>query len=580
MNKILYFLRKLHHFAGRAVYINFTAIVLVSMFEGIGVILLIPMLSSSNIIKIDTNKNAFSNMFEFFPQHLNLLIVLGLYICLVMGQAILQRRVTIRNAEIQIKFINSLRLEIYQSLLQANWSFFIKRRKSDLINALTSELGRVSMGTNLVLQLLTSFIFTFIQLALALWLSVKMTLLILICGVLLALLSRKFIKKAKILGNRTSEISRNYLGGITDHFNGIKDVKSNSLEYSQYQWLENWSQEVENEQVQYIKLKMTSQLYYKISLGIFLTTFIFLSIKVLDAQPAQLLLIVLIFSRLWPRFTSIQSNLEQIASSIPAFKKLIQLQEECEEYKEIIDQGSNHVKPLGIYKHIECRGMYFRYNEFEPEYTLEDINLKIPANSMTAIIGPSGAGKSTLIDLLIGLLQPEKGQIIIDGIPLVNEKLLSFRRSISYVPQDPFLFNGSIRENLKMVVPNASEEEIWKALELSAAAEFVKKLSMGLDTLVGDRGVRLSGGERQRLVMARAILKKTSILILDEATSGLDAENERAIKLALDSLRKETTIIIIAHSLFTIEHADQLIEINGGNIVKTTNTNGFLKKIK
>jgi len=258
---------------------------------------------------------------------------------------------------------------------------------------------------------------------------------------------------------------------------------------------------------------MTSQFYYKVSLGVFLAAFIFLSIKVLDAQPGQLLLVILIFSRLWSRFTNIQSNLEQIASTTPAFKKLIHLQEECKEYKEINGQNFNLTNPLDVHKEIECKGVFFRYNQSEPEYTLQDVNLKIPANSMTAIIGPSGAGKSTLIDLPMGLLQPEKGQIMIDGVPLTNDNLLSFRRSISYVPQDPFLFNGSIRENLKMVVPNATEEDIWEALEFSSAAEFVRKLPQGLETLVGDRGSRLSGSERQRLVLARAILKKPSILV-------------------------------------------------------------------
>lgn len=323
---------------------------------------------------------------------------------------------------------------------------------------------------------------------------------------------------------------------------------------------------MEHEQLQYIKLKMTSQFYYRVSLGVFLAAFIFLSIKVLDAPPGQLLLVILIFSRLWPRFTNIPSNLEQIASKIPAFKKLIHLQEECEECKEINGQNSNDAKPLGVHKEIECKGVFFRYNRSEPEYTLQDVNLKIPANSMTAIIGPSGGGKSTLIDLIMGLLQSEKGQVMIDGVPLVGDNLLSFRKPISYVPQEPFLFNGSIRDNLKMVMPDATEEDIWEALEFSSATEFVKKLPQRLETLVGDRGSRLSGGERQRLVLARAILKKPSILVLDEATSALDVKNEGKIQEALNRIKGKMTVLVVAHRLCTTNHADEIIALELGGI--------------
>lgn len=142
---------------------------------------------------------------------------------------------------------------------------------------------------------------------------------------------------------------------------------------------------------------------------------------------------------------------------------------------------------------IECRHVSFRYNRNEATYALTDINLHIPALQMTAIVGRSGAGKSTLVDILMGLMQPEMGQVLIDGEPLQNDKILSLRKSISYVSQDPFLFHASIRENLLMISPEASEGQMWEALEFSAADEFVRRLPQGLDTIIGDRGVRFSG---------------------------------------------------------------------------------------
>lgn len=546
---------------------------LVSLLEGIGILLLIPMISISGVVKVNNGSTPVPEMFKFLhniPETISLLLILGIYIFLVIAQSLLQQNLTLRNTKILINFTNHIRLEIYRALLQANWTFFVKKRKSDLISAMTDELGRVVNGTNLFFQMLTALIFTLIQFGIALWLSVKITIFVLFAGLVLAYFSRHFIKKSRALGNRTSEIARSYLGGITDYFNGVKDIKSNMLEESRYTWLHTWCQKIEQEQLAFIKLKNSSQLFYKVTSSILIAFLVFASVKLFQAQPAQLILIILIFSRLWPRFTTIQSNLEQLAASVPAFKSLIELQEECNKAAELqdIERQYKDVKPMSIEQGIECRNMYFRYNSQESLYALRNINFEIPSNCMTAIVGPSGAGKSTLIDILMGLMQPEKGQILIDGTPLTSDNLLSLRKSISYVPQDPFLFNASIRENLLMIEPNASEEQIWEALEFSAAAEFVRRLPQGLDTFIGDRGVRLSGGERQRLVLARAILRKPSILVLDEATSALDTENEAKIQTALERLKGKMTIIVIAHRLSTIRNADQVLVLDKGEIVQ------------
>jgi ATP-binding cassette subfamily C protein len=534
--------------------------------------LLIPIISISGIVNGNTGANPISGIVKFmqkFPNLFELPIILCIYILLVVGQSLLQRNITIRNVKIHQGFVLNLRLEIYHAVLQANWDFFIKKRKSDIINSLTTELGRVSAGLALLLQLLTTFIFTLIQIGLALWLSVKLTIFILICGCVHVLLTRKFAKRAKILGSLTSEISQSYLAGITDQLNGIKDIKSNTLEESRLLWLRSMTREMEHEQKEYLQLRTSSELLSKISSALFVSIFIFLSAKIFHAQPAQLLLIVIIFFRLWPRIASIQSGIEQIAAYIPAFKVLIELEKDCKQARELKGgQHYNTVESIRIEQQLECNNVFYRYNPQESIFALQDISLKVPVNHMTAIVGPSGAGKSTLIDILMGLMQPERGQILIDGTPLTSSNIFALRRSISYVPQDPFLFNASIRENLLLIKPAANEEEIWEALEFSASADFVKRLPQRLDTLIGDRGVRLSGGERQRLVLARAILRKPAILILDEATSALDTENETKIQEVLDRLKGTMTIVVIAHRLSTIRNADQVIVLDRGKVIQ------------
>ncbi|PEW86995.1 multidrug ABC transporter [Bacillus cereus] len=569
MRHIVYIIKKLKSFSGRALYFNVVGMIVVSLFEGIAIFLLIPMLSISGILNISIGAIPISGVTEVIQNlQLGLPIILCIYVFLITVQTLLQRSITIRNTKLQMNFINSLRLELYGALLQANWLFFVKKRKSDLINSLTSDLSRVNLGTNLCLQLLTSAVFTVIQIGLAFWLSPKMTVFVLICGVVLIICSRTFVKKAKALGRNTSEISQSYMSGITENFNGMKDIKSNHLEESRYEWLQNWCEWVKREQLGYIKLKTASQSAYKIVMGVLIALFMFIYINIFHVQTAQVLLIILIFSRLWPRFISIQSSMEQIASTIPAFKSLIELQQQCVEAKELGNEKYEGVTPLLINKGIGCRNASFRYNQNEKTFALRDVSLQIPANGMIAIVGRSGAGKSTLIDLLMGLIHPEKGQVFVDGEPLTNLNLLSLRKSIGYVSQDPFLFNTSIRENLLTVQPNASEKQMWEALEFAASADFIKQLPEGIDTIIGDRGIMLSGGERQRIVLARAILRKPSILVLDEATSALDTENETKIQEALHKIKGTMIIIVIAHRLSTIRNADQIIVLEQGKVIQ------------
>ncbi|MDR4216119.1 ABC transporter ATP-binding protein [Priestia megaterium] len=570
MKHLLYFLKQIHSFAGKKLYVNLLATVFMSLLEGIGILLLIPMLSLSGIVNLDTEGSPIFRIFSFLqdmPSATSLVFILGIYVLMISGQNILQRQVTIQNTTIQLSFLRHMRLETYSVLFHADWNFFIKKRKSDLINLLTAEVTRAGAGTTSFLQFIASLVFTCIQIGLAFWLSPVITIFVLLFGLAIIFLNRKFLKRSLALGNRNFELGKSYLAGITDQINGIKDIKSNTLEESRMSWYCSITEAMKNEQVEYTKLKTTSQSYYKISSAVLVAAFIYAAVKLFHAEASQLMLIILIFSRLWPKVAGIQASMEQIATTLPAFKAVKALQDECRNAKEFEKGANQRIKPIQFVKDIECRNVYFRYNQ-DASYALQHINLNIPSNQMTAFVGRSGAGKSTLIDLLMGLNQPEKGQVLIDGIPLSKDNLLSLRRAISYVPQDPFLFNASIRENLLLVEPHASEEQMWEALEFSSAGEFVRRLPQGLDSLIGDRGIKLSGGERQRLVLARAILRNPSILVLDEATSALDTENEAKIQEALERLKGKMTIIVIAHRLSTIRNADQVIVLEQGEIIQ------------
>ncbi|WP_227394755.1 ABC transporter ATP-binding protein [Jeotgalibacillus aurantiacus] len=570
MKAMLYFIKQMNQFAGRTLYLNLSAMILIGLLEGAAVVLLIPMIALTGIISFDTSEIPFATSFAFLGEmniQWSLLMVLGMFVGIAALQYILHRKVSIRNAVIHQGFLRHLRTNTYEALIRSNWLFFIGNRRSDLVNALAGEVMRASAGTQAVLQFASSLITTIFQITLAFILAPVITTFVLVFGGALVFFNRKFLRKSLFLGKRNYDLQRAYMAGITDQINGMKEIKSNSLETSRISWFSDLTEKMKNEQTEYTAMKATSQLYYKLASAILIAGFIYIAIMMFNAQLAQLALIMLIFSRLWPRVAGIQSSLEQIATVLPSFTGIQRLQEECKANAEIRN-ATGHMPAVPVTEGITCNNISFKYQSENSEFTLKNISIQINANEMTAFVGRSGAGKSTLVDLLMGLNLPDHGEILVDQEKLTAEKIQSLRKKMSYVPQDPFLFNTTIRNNLLLVKEDANDDDLWEALSFAAATDFIKRLPDGLDTLIGDRGIKLSGGERQRLVLARAILRKPSVLVLDEATSSLDSESEASIQKAIEQLKGKMTILVIAHRLSTIRNADQVIVLDQGRVVQ------------
>lgn len=574
MKPIFYFIRRIYDFSGKTLIFNFIGMIVIGLLESAGILLIIPLLSVIGLIDMGSREifvlSWIVSYFHGLPRMQGLSIILFIFVLIIVMQTLFSRQQTILNKKIQQGYLRELRQQTYKHVIHSNWSFFLNHRNSDIVKVMTTEIAQVKDGLNLFFSFLASLIFAGINLAIAFWLSPKMTVIILCFGFILLYFSRFFIKKSKEISMEQLELSRIYVAGITDHLNGMKDIKCNTLEVTHLEWMNDLCQNVEYNSVEAAKIRTNSRSIYMIVSAALLAVLVYFLVAVFQSQAAELMLVIVIFMRLWPIVTTIQSSLENLASIIPSFEAVIKLQEESNNSQELRDEYfQNDANSLSLKEGLRCQNIYFKYNQNEDVYALKDLHLYIPANGMTAIVGPSGAGKSTLIDILMGLNHPQQGKVLIDGVELTHNNLVSLRRSIGYVAQDPFLFNASLRENLLLIEPTATEEQLWEALELTSALEFVTRLPNGLDTLIGDRGIKLSGGERQRIVLARALVRKPAILILDEATSALDTVTEMNVKATLERLKGTMTMIIIAHRLSTIRSADQVIVLEKGEIIQS-----------
>jgi ATP-binding cassette, subfamily B, bacterial len=310
-----------------------------------------------------------------------------------------------------------------------------------------------------------------------------------------------------------------------------------------------------------------------ISLGAY-----FVSVKILTVG-ALLTFINLVHHLVYP-LTDLASKWAGFQHSVSALERIFNVLEQNPASLEI-PSYNQLVKNSGG---IKFENVIFGYEK--SRCIFNDLSIEFPANKVIALVGPSGAGKSTLFNLLQGFYKPKSGAILLNGIPTNEFSISELRSAIAFVPQETYLFAGTIRENLLLARPNVTEEELMSAAESACIHEFICSLRDGYDTEIGERGLKLSGGQKQRIAIARAVLKDAPILLLDEATSALDSETEHHVQEALDNLMKNRTTIVIAHRLSTIQHADVILVMDEGKIVQNgthqelMKMNGLYRKLQ
>lgn len=279
-------------------------------------------------------------------------------------------------------------------------------------------------------------------------------------------------------------------------------------------------------------------------------------------------LVVLITSRVVPAISQLSATITSLVNVTPWVGGILELRRSFSEARARHPESSGRVPVPRDWREIAVRDVTFRYpGNARP--VLHDVTLRLERGGAYGVVGPSGAGKSTLVDLLLGLLVPESGRILVDGVPLAELDLAAWQRRIGYVPQTPYFTDDTIRANVAFGMPHDAVDEarVRRCLEMASLGEFLAALPRGVDASLGDRAVNISGGERQRIAIARALYREPDLLVLDEATSALDPASQQAVARAIDALRGQVTTIVISHQTTAIAACDRVLVLDGGRLV-------------
>lgn len=467
------------------------------------------------------------------------------------------------------KTLADIRQKVYAHLIKLPMAFFLKRRVGELNSRITSDITVLEETlTSTIASFLRNSITIIGALIFLLFISPQLTLFMLAIIPVVVLVSKSFGKFIRKLSKKMQGQIADSNTIVEETLQGVQNVKAYANEYYEIERYTKKTNEVAQTGIKGGLYRGGFSAFMTLGMMGALTTVIWRgTIMIGQGQMAagELFSFVLYTVFIAGMIGSMAEVYAQLQKSIGATENLLEILDEPSE--EVIPQSEIRKEDI-LSGEIRFENVVFHYPTRVDTDVLQNLSFDIESNQLVAVVGPSGAGKSTLVNLLMRFYEQTSGQILFNGHDSLDIQLTTLRSQIAVVPQDVFLFGGTIRENIAYGKNGASEEEIIEAAQQANAWSFIETFNEGLDTLVGERGIQLSGGQRQRLAIARAVLKNPRILILDEATSSLDSESERLVQEALEKLMKGRTSIVIAHRLSTIRMADQIIVLDKGRITQ------------
>jgi ATP-binding cassette subfamily C protein len=541
----------------------FILMLVAGLTEGIGIVLLVQLLavigggSSENLMIQGLTSGMAWMGIPSTPEGL-----LSAFFALVLIQTLITFVREQEGSRLQFDFVDDLRSACFGSLLSAEWRWIAPRKPAELTNLILVESSRIGLGVQSGLSLLASLVAVAAYVVAAMFIAPAMAVIVIATGGSMFLALHRLQREAYQLGKLQGIANRSLLQTLQDSIGGIKLSKILGNENHPLSLLGKTVTDFRRTQLSLIRSTSLSRAFFQLGGAALLALYVYVGVTVLAVPLPELLTLVIIFARLMPMLMGAQQKLNQVINTFPAFVEVATFLAESEAARQ--PDGVAGTRPLVLREAIELRNIVVNYAD-RGVSALDGVNLVVPAGVITTIMGPSGAGKSTLADVVMGLLIPDRGEVLVDGNPLLGSARRAWMRGIAYMPQEIFLFPGTIRENLLWAQPETDERVIHEALR-RAAADFVLDLPDGLETMIGHAGNGLSGGERQRVALARALLRHPTLLILDEATSALDKPNAGRVFEAVAALRGRMTVILIGHSEAAAQIADQVVVLRKGQV--------------
>jgi ABC-type multidrug transport system fused ATPase/permease subunit len=477
------------------------------------------------------------------------------------------------------RIVSDTQLAIFKKFENAPYAYFVKSQQGDLIYASTVSPLYISSNVMFIARMANGLMSCLFFTALMFVLSWQAAILMFVIGLVYSVFVKSLITKlinesSKLVVEADSE--KNII--LNEFITGIKTIR---IFLSTPFWQKKYAQAVEKSTYNNYKVlmgKMLPDSFMKFIFNILIASlgilFSFQNRENIIVMIPLLGTFVAVASRLVPYINMVGNDFLAAARCMPDVEKVYGILHENMETKE------HGTKTLPEFQHdIAFDHVSFKYEGMKSDL-LDDVSFNIEKNKVTAIVGTSGVGKSTIINLLFKLYEVSEGEIRVDGININELGSESYLSQIGYVGQETFIFNGTVKENILFGRENATEEQLMNATRLANAHTFIINLDKGYDTLVGDAGVKLSGGQRQRIAIARAMLTKPSIIVFDEATSSLDNISEKAVQEAVENISRHTTVLVIAHRLSSIQHADKIIVLEKGKIIEEGSHEQLVEKGK